>query len=376
MKRILMISAVLSMALHAYAQPDVTSAYNANKQGDFAKAVEYIEKAINDPKASVKEKTWRYRGDIYRNVLNSPDLSSKYPDAVTLCMDSYLKSMELDNKKDYIKENSMALDNLRLFVLDLAIKQYQSNDFCNASNNFATGRNISQKLGAIDTVSIFNGAYCADRCGKSEEALAGYAESVRLGYNLNQSYVSMVDIYTNMGKKDEAKKVLSEARANNPKDSDLLRAEVNLYLKDEKYDQALGLLKDLTIQDPKNEIIWFVLGITCEKLGKFDEQESAYLKAIEINPKYYDALFNLGITYYNKAAKEYNECSKIPRGQEAKYDACVESANVTVAKAIGYFEAAYAEKPTDKEIITALKEAYVRVGNLEGKKRMEDALKK
>ena len=52
-----MISVGLAMALQTSAQADVTSAYNANKQGDYAKAAEYIEKAINDPKAVTKEKT-------------------------------------------------------------------------------------------------------------------------------------------------------------------------------------------------------------------------------------------------------------------------------------------------------------------------------
>ena len=37
------------------------SAYNANKEGDFATAATYIEQAIQNPKANVKNKTWRYR---------------------------------------------------------------------------------------------------------------------------------------------------------------------------------------------------------------------------------------------------------------------------------------------------------------------------
>ena len=54
-----------------------------------------------------------------------------------------------------------------------------------------------------------------------------------------------------MGKKEEAVKTLSDARAKYPKDADLLRAEVNVYLTDQKYDQALGLLKDLTKNSSK-----------------------------------------------------------------------------------------------------------------------------
>ena len=87
MKRILMISLGLAMALSARSQADVTSAYNANKQGDYAKAAEYIEKAINDPKAATKEKTWRYRGDIYLSIAGNPELIAQFPNAVQLCKD-------------------------------------------------------------------------------------------------------------------------------------------------------------------------------------------------------------------------------------------------------------------------------------------------
>jgi tetratricopeptide (TPR) repeat protein len=284
--------------------------------------------------------------------------------------------MEIDTKKEYIQENTVGLSSLQSLVLESAGKQYEGNDFCSAASNFSIVRDISNRFGIVDSAAIFNGAYCAERCGKMDEALAGYQESAKIGYNVPQVYGSIVEIFNKQGKKEEAVKTLSDARAKYPKDSDLLRAEVNVYLTDQKYDQALGLLKDLTAQDPSNEMIWFVLGVTYEKLGKVSEQESAYLKAIEIKPTYFDALFNLGATYYNQGVEKYKECDKIPPRETAKYDACVVEANKIFAKSIGYFETAYSERPSDKDIMNALKEAYVRVGNLEGKKRMEDALKK
>lgn len=375
MKRILIISVGLAMALQTSAQADVTSAYNANKQGDFAKAAEYIDKAINDPKAVTKEKTWRYRGEIYLSIASSPELSPQFPNAVQTCKESYFKSMEIDSKKEWIQENTTGLSTLQALVLENAGKQYEGNDFCGAMGNFSVARDISTRFGIVDSAAIYNGAFCAERCGKMEEALAGYQESAKIGYNVPQVYGSIVELYNKMGKKDEAVKTLSDARAKYPKDADLLRAEVNVYLTDQKYDQALGLLKDLTAQDPLNEMIWFVLGVTNEKLGKVAEQEAAYLKALEINPKYFDALFNLGATYYNQGVEKYKECDKIPPREAAKYDGCVIDANKIFAKSIGYFETAYGERSTDKDIINALKEAYVRVGNMEGKKRMEEALK-
>ncbi len=363
------------MALDSFAQPNVVSAHSAYENGDFIKAADYIEKALTDPKAIAKEKTWRYRGDIYLGIAGSPDLMAQFPNAVQICKESYFKSIELDTKKDYIQENTTGLSNLQGIVLAAAGKQYEGNDFCGAAANFVVAKDISTRFGIVDSAAIYNGAFCAERCGKLEDALAGYQESAKIGYNVPGVYGSIVELYNKMGKKDEAVKTLSEARAKYPKDSELLRAEVNVYLTDQKYDQALGLLKDLTAQDPKNEMIWFVLGVTYEKLGKVADQEAAYLKAIEINPTYFDALFNLGASIYNQGVEKYKECDKIPPREAAKYEACVADANKIFAKSIGYFESGYAERPKDKDIINALKEAYVRVGNMEGKKKMEEALK-
>ena len=54
----------LAICFQGFGQKEVVSAYNANKEGDFASAATYIEQAILNPKANVKNKTWRYRGEI------------------------------------------------------------------------------------------------------------------------------------------------------------------------------------------------------------------------------------------------------------------------------------------------------------------------
>ena len=72
------------ICLEGWSQKEVVSAYNANKEGDYAAAVTYIEQAIDNPKANVKNKTWRYRGDIYLNVSRDSLLFANSPNALTL----------------------------------------------------------------------------------------------------------------------------------------------------------------------------------------------------------------------------------------------------------------------------------------------------
>ena len=61
----------------AHGQKQVVSAYNANKAGKYADAATYIDEAITVEKAALKEKTWRYRGEIYLNIAKDTALVSR-----------------------------------------------------------------------------------------------------------------------------------------------------------------------------------------------------------------------------------------------------------------------------------------------------------
>lgn len=376
MKKAVSVVLFASLVVSGIAQADVTSAFNANKANDYDKAVMYIEKALNDPKATSKEKTWRYRGNIYSNILMNEEYATKYPDAAKLATESYFKAMELDKSNDYINENRLALANIQAKVLETAAKQYENADYCGAAESFLSAGEISKKFGIVDSASIFNNAYCNDRCGKSDLAIEGYKKSAEIGYNVPEVYIYMADIYVKEEKLDEAKKIISEARAKYPNNADLLRSEVNFLLNDKKYDEALELLKSLAAKDENNATIWFVLGATHEKLGNMDEQEKAYKKAIEIDSQHYDALFNLGATYYNRGIEKLKECDKIPAREKAQYNDCTAQSEVFFNKSVENLEKAYNIRPQDKDIISALMEAYARVGNFEGNKKMRAELEK
>jgi len=374
MKKVLSFILFFALATSIIAQADVTSAFNANKAGDYDKAVTFIEKSLSDPKATGKEKTWRYRGNIYYNILTSPEHAAKYPNAAQLAKESYFKAMELDNSNDYINENKVALASIQGVILDKASKQYETGDFCGAADNFTTSSEISNKFGILDSASIFNNAYCNDRCGNADLAIAGYKKSAEIGYNVPDVYIYMSDIYLKQGKTEEAKKMVADARAKYPNNAELLRSEVNFLLNDQKYTEALELLKSLADKDGSNATIWFVLGATYEKLGNVDEQEKAYKKSLEIDPKYYDALFNLGATYYNRGVEKLKECDKIPPREQAKYNDCTAQGDVFFNKAVEHLEKAYQQKNEDKEIISALMEAYARVGKVEESKKLRAEL--
>ena len=114
MKHFLMIIGCL-FAFSVMGQKEVVSAYNANKDGDYRAASTYIEQAILVEKSKTKDKTWRYRGEIYLNISRDTTLDIEYPNALRLAMESYLKAQEFDIKERYVDEIRLGLAQVHEF---------------------------------------------------------------------------------------------------------------------------------------------------------------------------------------------------------------------------------------------------------------------
>jgi tetratricopeptide (TPR) repeat protein len=364
-KKLAFILVLGSLSSLSIAQPDVTSAYNANKQGDYDAAVTYIESALNDPKATAKEKVWRYRGNIYLNIAKDAAFRAKYPNAISLCKDSYFKGMDMDTHGDYKVEVQASLAELQGICLEGASTSYGSGNYCDAADKFTIARDISTKFNIVDSAATFNAGFCYDKCGKKDEALKNYKICGDIGYNVPDVYTYMIEILNEQGKTDDALAVLKDARTKYPKDAGLLRLEVNKYLNDNKYSEAESLLTALIDTDPTNETVWFVLGVTYQKLGNKEKEESSYKKAVELKPDYYDALFNLGAFYFNEGLDLEKTCSDIPRDQRQKYDDCLAKSMILFNKSVENLERAYNLRKDEMEIMQALKDAYYKAERME-----------
>ena len=84
MKKTLLIIATLASTAGMAQNSAVTSAFMAMEDNKLAEAAGYIEPTILNEGTMVKEKTWRYRGQIYQRIAFSDDaaLKTQYPDAL------------------------------------------------------------------------------------------------------------------------------------------------------------------------------------------------------------------------------------------------------------------------------------------------------
>jgi len=111
------------------------------------------------------------------------------------------------------------------------------------------------------------------------------------------------------------------------------------------------------------------LGKTYDDEGNIPEAEKYYQKAADLNPDFFEAYYNMGAVYVNKAAEIQAEANDLPLDQMDEYAKLTEKANENLAKAVPHLEKALEIKPDDAPTIAALKETYARL-------KMDDKLEK
>ena len=368
MRNFATLMALAAISFQGLAQKEVVSAYNANKEGDYATAASYIEQAIENPKANVKNKTWRYRGEIYLNISKDSTLFAAFPEALTIAKDSYMKAKELDTKGSYAQECQIGLGQVQMAASNAGITQYNTGDFGRAGGFFDLSAEIASAFEATDTMALYNSALCYEKAGNVELAVARYQACADIQYQVPNVFLFISNLYRTSGQEDLALQTLADARKAYPREQSLIIEELNIYLTNEEFDKAKENLALAAEQDPTNEILWFSLGSVLDNLGNADEAIEAYLKALEVKADYFDANYNLGALYFNQAVQGINEANDMwkPRMTKTESDAqkkLEDDAKALFATAKPYLEAAHAVDADDVETMRSLRDVYARTGD-------------
>jgi tetratricopeptide (TPR) repeat protein len=110
------------------------------------------------------------------------------------------------------------------------------------------------------------------------------------------------------------------------------------------------------------------------------EAESAYQKSIQLDSTKFDAQFNLGALYYNRAAHLQTKANDYPiymnKSQRAEYDKLIADAKEYLQIALGPMEKAFSIKGDDYATIDTLIKIYTRLGASDEKiLKLNDLLK-
>lgn len=132
---------------------------------------------------------------------------------------------------------------------------------------------------------------------KLNDAEKGFQEALRLDPN-NVEYLNrLASVKTRLGKSAEAETLLKESlqhQLENPTAWLLLGMN---QLEEHQNEKAFASLIQAALYDPKNAHAQNYLGIAAERNHWNDISESSLRKAVELDPNYADAHFNLAVYY-------------------------------------------------------------------------------
>jgi tetratricopeptide (TPR) repeat protein len=366
MKQFLLIAGCL-FSLFALGQKEVVSAYNANKEGNYREAATYIEQAILIDKAAIKDKVWRYRGEIYLNISSDSTISIEYPQALRTAMDSYLKAKDLDIKSRYTDEIRLGLAQVQTKANNTGIKNYVAEAFDKAGSSFDLAAEVARNFEMIDTMAVYNAALCYEKADLTDLAIERYLDCAAINYQVPNVFLFVSTLYRNSGNDEAALKILQDARVDYPREQSLIIEELNIYLTNKDFERAKTNLELAAEQDSTNEILWFSLGSVLDNIGMTEDAIVAYKKAIDVNSDYFDANYNLGALYFNKAVNGINEANemwkpRMSRTEASEQKKLEEDSKAMFVTAKPFLESAFTADNKDVETIRSLKDIYARTG--------------
>lgn len=370
---------VLALGTLAHAQNSaVVSAYMAMEDNKLAEAAGYIEPAILNEGTMVKEKTWRYRGQIYQRIAMSDDaaLKAQFPDALDKAIASYQKANELDTKGAEKAENNKQLRMMQAVALNAGNDAFTAKDYDKAVSCYAKSEAIAKGFGEIDSNAVFNSALAYESKGDQAMALERYKECLRIGYDKVDIYRYTASLQKRAGDLEGAIATTKDGLGRHANHKELMLDLIAFLQEAGRVTEVEGMVGKALEQDPGNAVLYSLRASIFEgkadpKSGAkptdadmvkwYDMAEMDYKKSIELDPKFFDSYFNIGVLYNNRAAAAYEKCNTLK--DDAAYTKCKKAADDIYVKAVPYFEQAHALKADDRPTIQQLKVLYAKAGN-------------
>jgi tetratricopeptide (TPR) repeat protein len=378
MKKVTILLAFLfSISLIANAQNGKRNAAKSNlDNGNLTKAKELIDLAINHDKTKEDAKTWLYYGQIYAQIGATADeaISSLDSDALNKSLDAYKKAANLDEKNIlYLELSNNVLQLANTFYAN-GIAAFEADKFDNAIDQFDKASSANAVIDVIDTLTIYATALSASNGGISDVAKANYAQLIEMGYNKSTIYSELANVYKKEDNFEKAEEILSAGREKFPSDNGILIAEINILLGQGRFDEVINKLKKSIELEPENVSLYLALGDSYKEVKDTENAIDYYQQALEIDPDYFLALYNLGVVYYSHAFDLNMEANDLPFDETEKYNKVLAEANEYFLKGLPYFERAFVIDPTDSDVIKALRQVYTSTKQMDKLKELNDKL--
>lgn len=345
----MIIALICLISVYSYAQKDEIKAIEkALKSKDFAaaRAASATGAAvISNMDDKTKAKYYLMKAQAY--YANGAASDADFNTAI----ESLKNLSELEKSSGYNKHAGEAAeikDGLLRAVLSRASKAYEAKDYIGAAQKF----NDLYRMSTQDTIYLYYAASAAVQGMDYDTSLKYYEELRELGYDGSEMRYYAVNketneeelfgdalmrdasikagqytsprneksasksaeivknialIYVSQDKNDKALAYMKDAREENPDDMGLILSEANVHLKMGNKEKFKELMEIATTKDPKNPELQFNLGVLAAEAGDSESAKKYYQNAIDLNPRYSDAILNMAVLILDRESSIIEE---------------------------------------------------------------------
>jgi tetratricopeptide (TPR) repeat protein len=367
MKKFFVLIIAICISIVASAQMGkVTAANSFIDQGALDKAKEAIDVALVNEKSMTNPKTFVTKGKLCQEVFKSdnPKFKALYANPLEEAYAAYEKALELDPKGSIKKQLSIGSTYLLLGndFITLGAQKYEAKEFEAALKAFEFNLKISASdlyIGVPDSAIFFNAGLAAYNGKMYDKGIPYFKKCTELKYEAITSYLLEFQSYMFLDDKVNAETTLRRGFVEYPDNQDLLLNLVDFYMKNDKLKEAFANIELAKSKDPNNYSLHWAEGVLYMKQEKFTEAIACLTKSVEIKGDLYETQYNLAVCYYNKAVEMLQKANEIM--DAAKYNVAAAEANAVFISAIPYFEKASSLKQDDVDALRNLKELYFRL---------------
>lgn len=387
MKRVLLTIVLCVATLPSFAQKKVVSEAQSIAKGtnaNFNEARELIKNALENAETKNDPRAWYVAGFVedqqfsaerMKQLLGQQPNEAVMYTALTNILPFFEKAYELDQLPDakgkvkpkYTKDIKGILSADHVYYINAGAYYFDIKDYQKAYDAFQQYLKISdlpmfkgEKVAERDSNFMmvqFYAAVAATQLNNSELAIAALNRAKDTDYRANDVYQYLVYEYQQVNDSINTEKTLEEGLKKFPEEKYYLLNLINTYIYSNRNGKAVEYLKTAIEQEPDNAQLYDVMGRVYESgMRDIESAETYFVKALEIDPEYIEALSNLGRIYYNQGVNKLGEANMI--NDTKLYQEEAAKAKDLFKKALPYFEKALLKKPDEGEYMTALRGIY------------------
>ncbi len=312
-----------SVVLHAQSR-DLRRAERQLNRGNLADAKEHLQDAREHEEVFDDPEFWLLKAKLHFEIAitENEEYKKLADDPVKIADNALFKAKELDTENRFLLE----IQPMLLFLSELSFNEgaeaYQNEEWLNASERFLRAYEVGLAFDTQDTTTYYYAAIAAEQGQAFEKALNIYQELVEMDYDEPFLYTSLSNISLHLNDTLQAKEYTLKGREKYPENLDIIFQEANIYIFTGDIDEARRVL-DIAIQrDPENPTLHFAFGANYDRMYQdttyteedrqfaFHEAIKAYENAIELQPDFFDAVYNLGVLYFNRGIRIFEQAEE------------------------------------------------------------------